>query len=137
MTTSKQYLNDMTITNAQDLAALWSSLMGDGGFARRSLQVVILDDAGRAAPVIVPIDDIPLTPSRGEVDSFGHFFDHLAGYGTPVLLLSRPGPSVVQEHDRQWAAALAPFTPRWPVHLATDNAHGRCEITNLSTLRVY
>lgn len=136
MTTDKQYLNDMIVTNARDLAALWSSLMGVGGFARRSLQVVILDAAGRPAPVRVPIDDIPLVPSRDEVDSFGHFFDHLAGYGTPVVLLSRPGPSVVQEHDRQWAAALDSFTPRWPVHLATENAHGRCQITNLSTLEV-
>lgn len=133
MTTSKQYLNDMTVTSVHDLPLLWSTLMGGGGIDRRSLSLVILDDDGRPAPVVVPIDDIPEIPSPPEVDSFGVFINHLVGFGTPVLLLSRPGPSAVQDHDRHWARAMASFAPRWPMHLATEDAFGRGEITALIT----
>lgn len=121
----------MTVTTAQDLATFWSALMGDGGFGRRTLWLVFLDDDSRPTPVIVPIDDIPQDPTPADVGSFGDLFSRLAGYGTPVLLLSRPGTSEVQEHDRQWAQALASLTPQWPVHLATEDAFGRCVVNPL------
>ncbi|WP_375504873.1 hypothetical protein [uncultured Jatrophihabitans sp.] len=132
MTSSKQYLNDMTVTSDHDLALLWSTLVGEGDFDIRSLRLVIIDEAGRPAPVVVPIDDVPLVPSPAEVDSFGHFFDHLAGFGSPALLLSRPGSSEVQEHDRYWASAMAPFVTRWPMQLATQDAFGRVVISTVS-----
>lgn len=132
MSTPKQYLNSMTVTTVQDLAALWSSVLADGGFGRRSLHVLILDDEGRPAPVVVPIDDIPEVPTAAEIDGFGRLLEHLEGFGTPVLLLSRPGPSAVMEPDRQWARALQRLTPRWPVHLGTEDAFGRGVITSLS-----
>ena len=119
------------ITSAADLARFWAALMGDGGFGRRTLWLVLLDDEGRPAPAVVPVDDVPDVPSAADVDSFGHFFDHLGGYGTPVLLLSRPGPPVVGEDDRQWGRALAPLAPRWPVHLAAEDAAGHCVVTPL------
>ena len=132
MTTSNSHvLNSIAVRTPRDLVRLWVALMGGGGFGRRSLWLVFLGDDGRPAPAVIPIDDIPLTPSAADVDSFRHFFDHLDGYGTPVLLLSRPGPCAVQDHDRQWARALASCAPRWPVHLATDGAFGRCVVTPL------
>ncbi len=130
MTTSTSHiLKTITVATAQDLVRFWVALMGDGGFGRRTLWLVLFDDDGRPAPAVVPVDDIPLTPSPQDVDRLGQFFDHLEGYGTPVLLLSRPGLCAVQEHDRQWARALASRTPRWPLHLATEDAFGRCVVT--------
>jgi len=130
-TPSAHLINTITVTTAPDLVRFWAALIGGGGFGRRTLWLVFLDEAGRPVPVVVPVDDIPLHPTPADVDSFRQFFDHLAGYGTPVLLLSRPGPCAVQEHDRQWSRALASRTPRWPVHLATEDAFGRCVVTAL------
>lgn len=120
------------ISSAADLSRFWAALMGDEGFGRRTLWLVLLDDEGRPVPTVVPIDDVPEVPSAADVDSFGQFFDHLDGYGTPVLLLSRPGPSVVRAEDRQWGRALAGLAPRWPVHLATEDAVGRCVVVPLT-----
>ncbi len=124
-------INSITVTTAADLARFWAALMGDGGFGCRTLWLVFLDEAGRPVPTVVPVDDLPDEPTAADVDSFRQFFDHLDDYGTPVLLLSRPGPPAVQEHDRQWGRALASCTPRWPVHLATEDASGCCRITAL------
>ena len=133
MTISRQkILETSTVTTASELALLWTALLGDEGFGRRALWLVLLDGTGRPAPAVVPIDDIPAAPTPAEVDSFVRFLDHLEGYGTPVLLLSRPGPSAVQEHDRQWARALSPSAPRWPFHLATENAFGHCVVVPLA-----
>ncbi|SDT37417.1 hypothetical protein SAMN04488543_4019 [Friedmanniella luteola] len=132
MTTSTAHLlRTITVTTAPDLVRFWTALMGDGGIGRRTLWLVFLDEDGRPAPAVVPVDDIPLDPRPADVDSFRLFFDHLDGYGTPVLLLSRPGPSAVQDHDRRWGRALASCTPRWPVHLATEGPHGHCVVTPL------
>ena len=119
------------ISSTADLARFWVALMGDGGFGRRTLWLVLLDDEGRPVPTVVPVDDVPEVPSAADVDSFGQFFDHLDGYGTPVLLLSRPGPPVVRAADRQWGRALAGLAPRWPVHLAAEDAGGHCVVTSL------
>ncbi len=129
MTSSSSSLLTAAVRTPHDLVRLWTALMGLGGFARRTLWLVFLDDEGRPTPAVIPIDDIPELPFPAEVDSFRQFFDHLEGYGTPVLLLSRPGPSAVQEHDRQWAAALASCAPRWPLHLATGDTAGASVVT--------
>jgi hypothetical protein len=112
-------LRHQPVTTADGLAAFWTGLMGEGGFGRRSLWLVLLDDGGHPAPVVVPIDDIPRAPGRRDTDAFGAVLAGLADYGTAVLLLSRPGPVEVQPDDLRWARALAPLAPAWPVHLAT------------------
>ena len=112
-------LRHQTVTTADDLAAFWTAFMGEGGFGRRTLWLVLLDDGGHPAPVVVPIDDIPRAPGRRDTDAFGAVLAGLADYGTAVLLLSRPGPVEVQPDDLRWARALAPLAPAWPVHLAT------------------
>jgi len=119
MTDLRSQLQSTTITTAANLAAFWTTLMGEGGFGRRTLWLVLLDDGGHPAPVVVPIDDLPQTPGRRDVDAFGTVLAGLADYGTAVLLLSRPGPVEVQPDDLRWARALAPLAPAWPVHLAT------------------
>lgn len=124
MTDTPDLLRHLTITADADLITLWTGLMGDGGFGRRTLWLVILDDHGRPAPVVVPIDDLPTAPSGRDARAFGTLLAGLADQGTPILLLSRPGSSAVQDGDRRWAAALAPLAPAWPVHLATAHPDG-------------
>lgn len=112
-------LRHQPVTTADDLARFWTALMGEGGFGRRTLWLVLLDESGHPAPVVVPSDDVPRTPGRRDTDAFGVVLAGLAGYGTAVLLLSRPGPVEAQPDDLRWARALAPLAPAWPVHLAT------------------
>lgn len=120
MTTSDlDALRHRPITTVDDLAAFWTALMGEGGFGRGTLWLVLLDQSGCPAPVVVPIDDLPHAPGNHDVEAFGRVLAGLADYGTAVLLLSRPGPVEVQPDDLRWASALAPLAPAWPVHLAT------------------
>jgi hypothetical protein len=113
------------LTDHADLFALWESIVGEPGFARRSLWLVFVDADNRPLDLVVPIDDIP-----EDVDIAGvrRLLDHLRGElsaGTIVTMLSRPGSGRVRESDREWARAvedlLADQRPYWPVHLATDD----------------
>jgi hypothetical protein len=110
---------DAIVHTPADLFALWQSLMGHGGFSRRSLWLVFVYEDGHVAPVVIPIEDIPKRPDV-LVANLGSVLAGLAddGVSSTALLLSRPGPRAMTTDDRAWARALAPFTP-WPVHLAT------------------
>lgn len=110
-------LNEMVISTGGDLQRLWQLIMGKQGPGLRSLWMVLLDEEGRPRPVVVPIDDIPLTPGP-VVTGLADVLAGLKGLGDPVLLLSRPGPDAATHNDRQWGRALRPLT-RWPVHLYT------------------
>jgi hypothetical protein len=106
------------ITTVEDLTTLWRAMMGAGGFGRRRLWVVFLDEDGTPGPVVMPIDDIPAFPGVREVQGLQRVLEQVAAPGV-VLLVSRPGPPAEQDSDRRWAEALAPLSS-WPVHLATD-----------------
>ena len=88
---------DAIVRTSQDLFALWQSLMGDGGFGRRSLWLLFLYDDGQVAPVIVPIEDIPVRPGV-QVTNLGTIVADLRedGVSSAAMLLSRPGPSNYQ-----------------------------------------
>jgi hypothetical protein len=112
-----------------DLLALWRRLMGPGGFGRRSLWTVWLDEHGMRLPVIVPIDDLPNQPDQLLVDNFvgviGGVLRSTEARTVAVLLL-RPGPSAKSADDRAWAVALIAAARRagvamWPVHIATND----------------
>jgi hypothetical protein len=112
------------ITDGVELHAFWSRLMGEGGFARRSIWMVFLDPRGRTHPDISPIDDLPATPDARFVAKLEMIVDSLIDdvhVGSVPLLLSRHGPVEMTESDRQWARALEPVRRRsgWPLHLAT------------------
>jgi hypothetical protein len=103
--------------------------MGSGGFGRRSLWTVWLDEHGMRLPVIVPIDDIPHQPDHLLVDNFIAVIGGVLGSTearTAAVLLSRPGPSAKSADDRAWAVALIAAARRasvatWPVHIATED----------------
>jgi len=110
-----------TIADPAALNAFWRDLMGPGGFAQRTLWLILLDEDDRVLPEIIPIDGIP---SRPDVlaDRLGDLLASLIGSGSAAsaaLLLSRPGPARMNDDDRCWARALVRHSPRWPVHLAT------------------
>lgn len=100
--------------------------MGDGGFGRRSLWLIFLDEEGRQSDLIVPIDDIPILPDSRDVHAIGDLIARVreeVGVAQVPMLLSRPGPSEITEGDRRWAIALTEalrdLRPQWPIHLAT------------------
>lgn len=111
-------------TNAE-LAEVWRSLMGPGGFAMSSIWMVFLDDDSRLTPVIVPIEDVPAEPDDQFVGNLAYIIGDLLRDGAAssvALLLSRPGSRAMTEADRSWARALREALaelPMWPVHLAT------------------
>lgn len=131
MTKSPPHTNP--VSTPHDLIELWTSLIGDGPFGRRTLWMCLLDEDGRPAPVLVPIDDVPAVPTTVDVTGLTSFVGHLTDLGTVVMLLSRPGPVVAQARDRRWARVLAPLAPRWPVHLASADSTGRSTIRPLNT----
>ncbi len=110
-------LNDMEIHTQADLERMWQLIMGTPPPGLRSLWMVLIDDEARPRPVVVPIDDLPRAPGA-LVEALAGGLAGLRKFGEPVLLLSRPGPTVVTENDREWGRALASLT-RWPVHLYT------------------
>jgi hypothetical protein len=114
------------IRTEHDLLERWQELMGEEGFGRRSLWLIFLDEDGKQADVVMPVDDVPLRPDPREVLSIARFVGRLreeANVSEVPMLLSRPGPSAMTAVDRAWAvaltAAMADQQPRWPIHLAT------------------
>lgn len=116
----------MPIRTEHDLFERWEDLMGGGGFGRRSLWLIFLDDDGRQSDLIVPIDDIPMLPDPRDVAAITDLIARIrdeVGVAEVPMLISRPGPSEMTEGDCRWAVALTEALrdqhPRWPIHLAT------------------
>ena len=117
--------HDTVIRNADDLQTLWRGLMGDGGFFRRSVWLLFLDQDGRPSPVLVPIDDIPSRPVPAFVDNLRYIAREVVGaddFASVALLLSRPGHKTMSEGDRAWARALGQVSTRWPIFLAVADS---------------
>lgn len=114
-----------TITGVPELTAAWRALMGDGGFAKSTLWIMMLDDRDRLHPLLLPIEPLPAVPAERFVRNLARVLGDLVDCegGSVALLLSRPGPAEMSAEDRAWAAALrrhleGPLA-RWPLHLAT------------------
>jgi hypothetical protein len=119
------FLQTITVRAAEDLHPYWMSLIGEGGFGRRTLWLGVIDEEGHPTPVVVPIDDIPRAPTASGLAALSTVLAGVVAFGTPVLMISRPGPHEVRDEDRRWARELTPLAPRWPVHLATADQQGR------------
>jgi hypothetical protein len=104
--------------------------MGDLGFAARSLWLSLLEPDGQPTPVLLQIEDLPLSPTREDVDrltTFCRTLLHDLGQGQLVFLLSGPGRSGPTRGERRWAGALQDVQQRLgsssvlPVHRANDH----------------
>ncbi|MBB2891776.1 hypothetical protein [Flexivirga oryzae] len=120
------------IRTERDLFERWRMFMGDGGFGRRSLWLIFLDDRGQQSEFLMPIDDIPMLPDARDVRAIGDLIGRLreeTGVAQVPMLISRPGREQMTEGDRRWAVALTAAVrdqhPRWPIHLAT---RGRVQV---------
>jgi hypothetical protein len=130
MTTAPHF--EMTISNKNDLSALWTRLMGPDGFGRRTVWLAFLDRDNRTLPMVVPIDDVPAEPEPAGIRMLAELVGGVVGTGDAafvVVLLSRDGSAAMTSADRRWATALSTglgqHTSPWPVHLAT---RGRIQI---------
>lgn len=117
------------IRSADDLLHTWRAILGPLGFARRSLWLLFLTDAGRLSGPLLTIDDLPDSPHDVAVDDLVALCDELLegpGDGTSVaLLVSRGGDDPWHLGDRAWARFLTAVADRvggttWPVHRAND-----------------
>ena len=111
-----------------DLLDRWRLLMGQEGFAQRSIWLVWFDEHGKQLPLVMPVDEVPQRPDGEMLDGLGEVIstivnDHAPG-GSVAISLSRPGPEAVGEDDRAWGRALLDMARRTaldlrPLHLAT------------------
>lgn len=109
-----------------DLHRLWRALMGELGFARRRLWVLLVCADGRPVPHLIRVDEIPELPG-GRLDGLLEMCQHLDDECGVAVLLSRPGRDGVSAADRVWAGALldaarATGVSCWPLHVANDVA---------------
>ena len=116
------------VRTEHDLLKLWRALMGTGGFGKRTLWLVFLDDRGYPLKMIVPIEDLdpePDVPFVGNLDWIAREVAKGTTIGSIPVLLSRPGPAAMTAQDRRWAVMLrahgGPLLNRWPLHLATTD----------------
>lgn len=115
---------ESVVTDEASLYELWQTLIGPGGFARRSIWMVFFEPDGRTIPSIQAIDEIPILPVRQFVENLEGIVEQLMegdGVGSAAFLLSRPGSINMSSGDRIWARALQNLCRigGWPLHLAT------------------
>jgi hypothetical protein len=122
------------IRTDSDLCKLWQDMMGSGGFARRSLWMIFLDDENLVQPLVVPIDDIPAEPELDLLGGLGNVLESLVDgemSSSVALLLSRPGFGRTSEQDRRWARALhselGSRITLWPVPRYPRPCSGLCD----------
>lgn len=123
---SLEDVKDLPIHSQADLIQLWRALMGELGFSRRRLWVLLVCEDGRPIPHVVQIDAVPDLPG----DDLVHLLEmcqHLDDETGVAVLLTRPGRDGVSASDRAWGAALlaaarATGVSCWPLHVANDVA---------------
>jgi hypothetical protein len=127
-----------TVRTQAELEALWRRLMGDLGFGRTTLWLLLLEGTGDVLPVVVPIDDIPTRPTDA-VERLSGLLVHLVPPGGSVaFLLTRPGAdAALTPSERAWVRALEIVARNvgstvWPVHRANDEALRACTPDDLA-----
>lgn len=125
------------VNSTRELTELWRDLMGTDGFGRRTLWMIFLAANGELCPCVVPIEDLPAEPDERLLGNLANIVRSLLedGLRSVAFLLSRPGPSQMDDTDRGWARELTRALPRdlrrWPIHLAT---HGHVQVFALDDL---
>jgi hypothetical protein len=117
------------IRTQADLTAVWTILMGELGFASRSLWVLFVLPGGDARPAVMKIGELEEWPddlfTGGLVEVCRNFVDEDPANGQVAMLLSRPGAGALSPSDRAWASALYRAARLGglachPLHLAND-----------------
>ena len=89
----------------------WARFVNHGVHPRRrTLWVLLLDEADVPLPVIIPIEDVPDLPdTEGTTriaDALASLMSSSAPEGSVVLLLERPGPPSRAQADHAWHTML-------------------------------
>ena len=121
--------------SALSLTRRWVALLQPPTFAARSLWLAWFDAEGRQSPVLVPIDDLPVTPDPSMFEGLRVLNETVASAqlgddGHLAMALCRPGEAVVSDSDDEWVDALSEIfdglvDQTWSLHLA---AGGRVEM---------
>ena len=125
---TKPPLADVPIRSAAELTHRWATVLDPPIFGARSLWLSWIDADGLMLPIIVPVDDIPLTADRGMLEGLrrvhiGVAQDQLPRGGSLAMALCRPGVPQVTKGDEAWAESLrealdgVPVAPLWSLHL--------------------
>jgi hypothetical protein len=132
MTTSAP--TDVPVRSALALTRRWVSLLQPPTFGARSLWLTWFDAEGKQSPVLVPVDDLPVTPDPSMFDGLRLLNETVVsaqlGDGSHLAMaLCRPGEAVVSDSDDEWVDALGEVFDglvgqTWSLHLA---AGGRVE----------
>lgn len=119
-------VQDLPIRCEADVERLWRSLIGEPGFTRRQLWLVLVCADGRPVPHLMQVDDVPEMPG----DALARLLEMCRQVdeecGVAVLLV-RPGREDLTASDRAWGAALLAAARStgvscWPLHVANDVA---------------
>jgi hypothetical protein len=120
-------LAEVPVRSADELTARWYSLLDPPEFAARSLWLTWFGTDGRQAPVVVPVDDVPLVPGVETLIGLRQLhelmlFDLLGGRGRLAMALCRPGSGSPTPDDEAWVEALRELLDdaSWSLHLAAD-----------------
>jgi hypothetical protein len=127
-------LSEVPVRSALALTRRWVSLLQPPTFAARSLWLAWFDADGMQSPVLVPVDDLPVTPDPSMFDGLRLLNETVVsaqlGDGAHLAMaLCRPGEAVVSDSDDEWVDALGEVFDglvgqTWSLHLA---AGGRVE----------
>ena len=120
--------------SALALTRRWVALLQPPTFGARSLWLAWFDADGRQSPVLVPVDDLPVTPDPSMFEGLRLLNEtvvsaQLGDHCHLAMALCRPGEAVVSESDDEWVDALGDLFDglvgqTWSLHLA---AGGRVE----------
>jgi hypothetical protein len=121
-------LAEVPVRSALALTRRWGDLLQPPTFGARSLWLAWFDADGRQSPVLVPVDDLPVTPDASMFDSLRVLNEtvvqaQLGNDGHLAMALCRPGEAVVSDSDDEWVDALGEVFDglvgqTWSLHLA-------------------
>lgn len=81
-----------------------------GRASRRQLWFLFLDEDSRQLPLLVPMDDYPVAPDRGDTARFAGFLSQVAMMADAtavIVVLERYSDQVLTTTDRAWVTTLA------------------------------
>jgi hypothetical protein len=132
--TTTPALADVPVRSALALTRRWAALLQPQIFEARSLWLAWFDAEGRQSPLLMPVDNLPVSPDPSMFDGLrvlnGTVVQAQLGDDSHLAMaLCRPGKAVVSESDDEWVAALSEVFDglvgqTWSLHLA---AGGRVE----------